>query len=334
MPNDTLVDEIEGTRRAAAVYIASNRPDAKQGRQLLKSLRAAESRLSSEIDERSTAYLEQLAVQETTAIDARRKEVFENPSFERANQAQKANHQEFENLRRVNGGGFPKNISPVLYVIPLILVGVAEWYVNFSTFSAMFIPVFAISGTVIVAAVFAWASHLHGAYLKQISELLHPSVEYRNVLGRKIALVIATVLLVGAFGTVVWLRYLVISEQLGMNTGVTAGTFGGATSTMIWSKVGPTIVLNILIWGLGTLYSWAVNEKVPGLRESYRNYLRASRAVDRKLKPFFAEEKRLRAQYDRERDKNNVMTNEYKGLLEDVRASIARIQESEPTKER
>jgi len=75
----------------------------------------------------------------------------------------------------------------------------------------MFIPVFAIAATLIVAAVFAGASHLHGAYLKQISEIMHPSVEYRNVLGRKIALIIATISLPAAFVTVVWLRWIVIS---------------------------------------------------------------------------------------------------------------------------
>ena len=56
------------------------------------------------------------------------------------------------NLRQINGGAYPKNISPVLYVVPLILVGVAEWYVNFATFAEIFIPVFAIAGTLLVAA--------------------------------------------------------------------------------------------------------------------------------------------------------------------------------------
>ncbi len=331
MPNDTLRETVEEIRRGALSYIASNRPDAQHRRQLLKDIQSGKSRLSAEIEERNTTYLDQLDAKEAAAIDARRTEVYQNPKFQRASEAQRANHQRFESLRQVNDGGYPKNISPVLYVIPLILIGVAEWYVNFSTFAAMFIPVFAISATIIVAAVFAWASHLHGAYLKQISEILHPSLEYRNILGRKIALVMATILLLAALATVVWLRWLVIAEQLGMNAGTTAGTFGGATTTTVWSKVGPTIVLNLLIWGLGTLYSWALHEKIPGLRESYRDYLHASRRVDRKLRPFFAEERRLKAQYGRERDKNNVAVNEYKALLEDLSSAAERIQESEHT---
>jgi hypothetical protein len=63
-------------------------------------------------------------------------------------------------------------------------VGIAEWYVNYATIAAKFIPVFAIAGTLLVAGSFAWASHMHGSYLKQLAEIIHPSMEYRNVLGR------------------------------------------------------------------------------------------------------------------------------------------------------
>ncbi len=47
----------------------------------------------------------------------------------------------------------------------------------------------------------------------------------------------------------VWLRYVVIADQLGIHPDVSAGTFGGASGGMIWSRVTPTIVLNILILG-------------------------------------------------------------------------------------
>jgi hypothetical protein len=329
MSNDSLRDEIGPVRRAALAYLASNKRDAKQRQFHINALRNSEARLESEINERSGPYLSELAEREAAAISSRRTEIDQDPRYQRAYAAQKAIYQEFEDLRRVNGGGYPKNISPVLYVIPLILVGVAEWYVNFSTFSAMFIPVFAISATIIVAAVFAWASHLHGAYVKQISEIVHPSVEYRNVLGRKIALVIATVLLFAAFGTVVWLRWLVISEQLGINAEAQSGAFGDASSSLVWSKVAPTIVINLLIWGLGTLYSWALHEKVPRLRESYRDYLHASRAVEKRLRSFQDQEKRIRAQYDRERDKNRIAIDEYRSLLEDVKSSRLQLQENE-----
>jgi hypothetical protein len=329
VPNDNLREEVQPIRRAALAYIGANRPDAQQRKMHIRNLKNAETRLSADIAERGQTYLDELDAREMASIEAERARINQDSRYQRACDAQRGDQQEFEDLRRINGGGFPKNISPVLYAIPLILVGVAEWYVNYSTFAAMFIPVFAIAATLIVAAVFAGASHLHGAYLKQISEIMHPSVEYRNVLGRKIALIIATISLLAAFVTVVWLRWIVISDQLGIGSSSEAGTFGGPTSSMVWSRVGPTIIINLLIWGLGTLYSWAMHEKVPGLREKYRDYLRASKAVDKHLRPLRAEDKRIRAHYERERNKNRIAVGENQALLEDLKSTRERIQENE-----
>jgi hypothetical protein len=264
--------------------------------------------------------------QEEHEIDAKWAELNQNPAFLRANAQQNAQQAKFDNLRQVNNGAYPRNLSPVLYVIPLLLVGIAEWYVNFSTFATLFIPAVAIAGTLIVAAIFAWASHLHGSYLKQLAEIRHPSVEYRNELGRKIALAIASVLLLIAFATIVWIRYVVIADQLGISSNTSEGTFGGASSSMVWSRLGPTIVLNILIWGLGTLYAWAVNEKVPELRESYRELLRANRKVDAARAPFFSEQKRINAHYAREQQKNEVAIREYQNFLEQIHGTCQRLE--------
>ena len=142
----------------------------------------------------------------------------------------------------------------------------------------------------------------------------------------QIALVIATILLTAAFATVVWLRWQIISEQLGTDTGVEAGTFGGESSSLVWSRVGQTVVINLLIWGLGTLYSWAMHEKVPGIRKSYRDFLHASRKVDAQLRRFHAEERRLKAHYQRERDNNRDAIREYQALLEEVKSARERLQ--------
>jgi predicted nucleic acid-binding Zn-ribbon protein len=252
MPSQSLRDQIEPTRRAAIAFIAMNNPNSRQRADHDRALENAEDRLRADIDERNGAYLEELDREENEMIGARREETERQPNYQRALAAQRAAQERFQSLRLINHGQYPVNLSPALYVIPLILVGVAEWYVNYSTFSAMFIPVFAIAATIIVAAVFAWASDLHGAYIKQISEIMHPSEEYRNILGRRIAIVISTVLLIAGFATVVWLRWLIISEQLGTDTSVESGVFGGESGSLVWSKVGPTIVINLLIWGLGT----------------------------------------------------------------------------------
>lgn len=325
MPIDTLGEDVQGTIKGAEDFLRSNKGDNALRQFHFKNLQSVEKRLTADIDERSTTYTTELNSREKTAIDNVWAKLNSNPKFLRLSTEQKADQQTFEDLRRINGGAFPKNISPVLYVIPLLLVGIAEWYVNYATFEAIFIPVFAIAGTLLVAAVFAWASHMHGSYLKQLSEIMHPSLEYRNTLGRKIAVVISTILLIAAMSTVVWLRYTVISDQLGISSNVTPGTFGEPSGTMIWSRLGPTIVLNILIWGLGTLYSWATNEKVPELRESYRALLRVNRKVERARKPCEAQQIRIKSGFDRDREKNQIAIREYRSSLNQIQAFVERI---------
>src|ERR1043166_5718510 len=107
MPQDTLRQEIEGTHRAAVDYIESNRPDEHQRRRHLKNLEAAKARLGTEIEERSTSYLSELDHREKDAINSRWMEVSQDPAYVRITAAQKAHQQTFEDLRQVNGGGYP-----------------------------------------------------------------------------------------------------------------------------------------------------------------------------------------------------------------------------------
>jgi hypothetical protein len=328
MPIDR--EQIEGHLQAANAYFMGHRQDAQQRGVHIQRLANDGSLLSAEIADLRRIN-NGLRDKETAEIDQMRSQITDDIEVSHAQQAKAAYSQRFEENRRINGGSFPYNVPPGLYLIPLMIFGISEWYINFSTFSAMFIPMFAISATLLVAAVFMWASHLHGAYLKQIAEILHPSVERRNVLGRNIAVTISTVLLFAAFATVVWLRWLVISEQLGTNSEIKDGPFGGASSTMIWSRVGPTIVLNFLIWGLGTLYSWALHERVPDLRESYRAFKAASKKLDKKLdQPIRKEKMKIQARYNRLLYTNNVAIADYVDLLERVKNMIENISKMTP----
>jgi hypothetical protein len=327
MPIDTLGGDIQRVLRNAQTFLSSKQKNPAQRQAYLKDLETTGRRLYKEIEERRTDYIAQLESDEKAEIDNQWAQLNSEPRFIQANKERQTALQIFENLRQANGGAYPKNLSPVLYVVPLIFVGVAEWYVNFATFAAIFIPVFAIAGTLLVAAVFAWASHMHGTYVKQLAEIIHPSMEYRNVLGRKIAMVISTILLIAALSTVVWLRYVVISDQLGISPSSTPGTFGEPSSSMIWSRLGPTIVLNILIWGLGTLYAWASNEKIPGLRESYRDLQRAEGKLKRARAPFENEEKRIKAAFKRKRQQNQVAINEYNHSFSEIHSVAERLQQ-------
>lgn len=328
MPNDTLGQDAQAAIRSAETFMRSEPKNQSDLHYHITTLKTIAGRLEDDIEERGGLYIEDLQRSERQELDALDNRMNENSQYVRTLAKQQANQQTFDDLRQVNGGAYPRNISPVIYILPLLLVGLAEWYVNFETFAAIFIPVFAIAGTLIVAAVFAWASHMHGSYLKQLSEITHPSVEYRNELGRKLAVTLATLLIIGAFITIVVLRYIVITDQLGLGTGATNSVFGRASTSMIWSRVGPTVAINIFIWGLGTLYAWALSEKVPGIRESYRDLLRSNKKLDRLRKPYDADKQRTSAKYKRDREKNQVALRENQRHLDDLKSILKRFTEN------
>ena len=166
MPIDTLGEDVQRVVRNAKAFLSSNQKNGELRQSHLRDLEAVGARVSNEIEERRTRYIAQLESDERTQVDNQWAQLNAKPQFIQANKQNQTNLQIFENLRQINGGAYPRDLSPVLYVIPLVLVGLAEWYVNFATFEATFIPVFAIAGTLLVAAVFAWASHMHGAVRK------------------------------------------------------------------------------------------------------------------------------------------------------------------------
>ncbi|MBR1221864.1 hypothetical protein JQ557_27945 [Bradyrhizobium sp. U87765 SZCCT0131] len=328
MPTDTLGSEAQGALKSAAELVRLNRPDDRRRRTIMAELTHISQRLRTDVAEREDSYLRALQIQEDAELEEISRDLNDNPRFVRASSELKSRNETFQDLRKANNGAYPKNISPVIYAIPLIFVGVAEWYVNLSTFMARFVPLVAAAGTILVAGIFAAASHFQGEFLKQISEVFHPSAIYRNELGRKLIVAIASLLLVAAFVVVIWLRYQVIAEQLGL-TSNSAGTFGVSNNSIVWQNLGPTIGLNLFVWGLGVLYASLMSEKIPKLRETFRDLRRSEVEVDRIRKPFVAEQKRIHAQYERERKKNAVMAQEYRSLAEEIDASIKRLQACE-----
>lgn len=324
MADDTLAQKTSAALKGANDFLHANQDDPKARSVHLGNLEVLASRLQQDIQERLTSYLSELSSKEAREIDSNWNNLNSDQKYIRRIGEEKSYQDTFERYRLANGGALPKNISPVLYSIPLILVGVSEWYVNYSTFAAIFVPVVAMAGTLIVGAIFAVTSHLHGSYLKQLSEIFHPSTEYRNVIGRKIVVAIATILLLAAFSAIIYLRYLAIADQLGIGA-ASSGTFSQPSGSLVWSRLGPTIVINISIWGLGTLYSWAMHERVPDIRDSYRRLLRANRQLDKMRTPFVAEEKRIKAKYEREREMNQVAVKDYKNCHASVLDMICRI---------
>lgn len=325
MPNDVIAAESRLSVRSALDFLNRRIQEPDRRQSMLRQLQETEKLLQADLEERQEGYPAELDRRERGDIDAvwaRYGAIDRHKSLDQKRSAQRLR---FEQLRTLNGGGFPLNLPPLVYLIPLFLLGVGEWYVNYATFAAKLVPAFAIAATLVVAAVFAATSHVHGAFIKQISELMNPSVEYHHVRDRKIIFVIMTIVLLMALGAIVWLRYIAIADQLGLSAITGSSVFGGAAASKVWSLLLPTIVLNVAIWGVGTFYSWWFHERIPELRECYRQLLATERRIERSKRLYEREVRRIAAGYDRERKNNEVVKREEDGLLDEVRAAISRL---------
>lgn len=325
MPSDVIVNETRISVRSALDFLKQRNQEPHHRQNLLRRLEETERLLAADLEERQAAYPAELEQRERSEIDAVWGRYSAIDRHRHLDEKRSAQRHRFEQLRQLNGGGYPLNLPTVLYIIPLLGLGVGEWYVNFSTFAAKLVPAFAIAATLVVALVFASASHVHGAFIKQIAEIMHPSVEYRRVRDRKIMFVIMTIVFLLALGAIVWLRYMAISEQLGLSEVTGSSVFGGAAASKVWSLLLPTVVLNIAIWGVGTFYSWWFHERIPERRESYRQLRATDRRIEGSKRPYEKEVKRIAATFDRERANNEVVKRGEDGLLDEVRAAIGRL---------
>jgi hypothetical protein len=327
MPNDVIVNETRISVKSALDFLRQRNQPPEPRQMLLRRLQEAEHQLAADREQRQEAYPAELERRERSDIDAVWARYNATDRHRHLDEKRSAQRQRFEQLRQLNGGGYPLNLPTILYLIPLIGIGVGEWFVNYNTFAAKLVPALAIAATVLVAVVFAVASDIHGAFIKQISEIMHPSVEYRTVIDRKIMFFITTFVLLLALGSITWLRYTAIADQLGLSDLTGTGVFGGVNASKVWSLLLPTIVFNVAIWGIGTFYSWRLHESIPDLRKSYRQMRATDRRIERAKAPFEKEVTRIAASYDRERTSNEVVKREEDGLLDEVRAAIGRLSE-------
>src|SRR5262245_40476051 len=107
MPIDTLKDDVEPVIRAASDYLRSNRPEERMREQHIANLTNAQHRLSADLQQRTTTYLQELEEKEAREVDARSAELRSDPKFERISAEHTSRRQTFENLRQANEGAYP-----------------------------------------------------------------------------------------------------------------------------------------------------------------------------------------------------------------------------------
>lgn len=129
-----------------------------------------------------------------------------------------------------------------VYFVLLIGIGIAEWMINYQAFlSYIGVPAMAAGFTIVVAAVVAVASHMHGAFLKQPYLRNAMRQTHRDHDRGKTTFYLASVIVfVLALIFVGWARYAWASDigGIGLEVNVTM-------------KVLTTLIGNVLVWGIG-----------------------------------------------------------------------------------
>ena len=212
----------------------------------------------------------------------------------------------YEKLLKQNSNRPPKIMVLWLYIPALLLVGLVEAFINFSTFNGYFgSEGLAYGSTIIVALIFAAASHFHGEFWKQRLELMGPDVEKRERRHELVVQLIVTVFFFLVFAGLMMVRYEVVLEQLsavsvgGGLPGISLPGTEVAAEPSIWQKIMPTLLMNLGVWGLGGFVSYWMHDAKPFFEGAHRNYVKSRKKFNQLDSKLHDEYKQIEAKFSK-----------------------------------
>lgn len=190
---------------------------------------------------------------------------------------------------------FPFDVNPA-YVIIMLLLGTAEWFINYDTLFEFFgIPIIAIGATLILALGLAVIAHQHGVDLKQWKKKFGPGVEDKDrpygVLALASAGLIALITVTG------WMRYQSLMTVIASQSG--ANIIGTQFSTQINPEREVIISLgaNILAWLVGVFISYFAHDPDPIYVATALDFQKAERRYLKKKSEFDKIENQIKHNY-------------------------------------
>ena len=208
-------------------------------------------------------------------------QVTRGDAYRNAKKDKNETYERYERMRRENGGKPPRSGSLPLYILSIIGIGSVEALINYSTFDSKFgAPGLAIGATAFVAIAFAFASHFHGAFLKQRLALLGPELEKRVRNNSLIWQLVVTSIFLFAFAAVAIVRYQVVADEMSFSQIIGGGGLPGieldSQPSILWLLF-PTLLMNLGVWGVGIFISYIVHDAVPGYQEAKKSSDKASK---------------------------------------------------------
>ena len=177
----------------------------------------------------------------------------------------------YSRIKEEEGGREPGSFPVVFYVFGLFCIGMAEWFINYSTFRDTYVPLIAGASTFLIACIFAAASHWHGKFFKQNVRLFQRTRDYRSRINDIIWLSFATIALIAVFSYIGWMRHSFISDQMGLGAGLgNLDLLSPDSQGMdpVLAKTMQTLGLNAFVWCVGIFISYFFHDAIPEYREA------------------------------------------------------------------
>jgi hypothetical protein len=263
-----------------------------------------------------TAEAESKIAEEKQKLDANRVgEDYRNTKARYDSQVER--HPYRPNMKAVSAR-FPFDVNPI-YLIIMLLLGTAEWFINYDTLFEFFgIPIIAIGATLILALGLAVIAHQHGVDLKQWKKKFGPGVEGHN---RPYGvLILATFGLVGLITVTGWMRYQSLMSVIQSQS--TANIIGTQYSVQIDPEREVIISLgaNALAWLVGVFISYFAHDADPTYVHTAIDFLKAERKYKSKRAEFEKIANQIKHQYAEkiEEEKNRLQKFETSSTLRDA----------------
>jgi hypothetical protein len=223
----------------------------------------------------------------------------------------------FERLRTFNRGNFPRNVNPILYGVILFAIGVGDMVVNYNVFLSKFEILIALFFTVIVGAIVAATSHVHGKYFKQRKLLftLESDDTDRKGIHRELMWMTGAFLVALAF--IFWARYSYFASGAGLDF----SSDGLLSMEFIISKVSPTIFFNLGVWFVGAVLAFVLHERVPGLREAYVSWKRLDAELEEMREKVKSKKRDTERTFDNEIAASGARLAQCNGRVTELRAT-------------
>ncbi|MBE1301823.1 MAG: hypothetical protein GJ680_18210 [Alteromonadaceae bacterium] len=207
----------------------------------------------------------------------------------------------FETMRDEHGGKPPVKRKTLLYGISIMAIGFIEWFINFSTFNAKYPEGIAFGATILVALAIAFASHFHGALLKQRVALFAPSRTKTQKRQELLYQGFFTLLLILALALVTYSRYDLLSETMLATTGGGLPALPGSETeeVSIWGELWPFVFMNLVVWMLGVGISYMTHDSEPDYQEADKDYQQSKKRFFKVKDGLIAEERRIDAEYEK-----------------------------------